>query len=97
VNSEGESCDIFKFRQGYRNSTKVARAVFHGTADLLTFGLWEVVGTPVETGLDGETLSYQVCYDKKNTVTSVMPLSKDGKAVTETPDPAAEEKVSDER
>ncbi len=61
VNHKGESCDIFKFRQGYRNSTKVARAVLHGTADFLTLGLWEIIGTPVEAGLNGENVSYEVC------------------------------------
>ncbi len=76
VNHRGESCEIFRFRQGYRGSTKVARAMFHGVADIMTLGLWEVVGTPVEAGFNGENASYEVCYNKENIVVSVAPLSK---------------------
>ena len=96
VNHEGNTCDIFKFRQGYRNSTKVARAMFHGAADVLTLGLWEVIGTPVEAGLNGENLVYEVCYDKKDIVTSVAPISQVGTASTPTPAPIGEEKTKDE-
>jgi len=97
VNHKGESCDIFKFRQGYRNSTKVARAVLHGTADLLTLGLWEIIGTPVEAGLNGENVSYEVCYNKENVVTSVTPLSQTGKTPVPDPETTTKETPTDER
>ena len=34
--------------QGYRKGVKVARAIGHGAADVMTLGLWEVVGRPTE-------------------------------------------------
>ena len=37
--------EIFIFRQGYSAGARAGRAVFHGAADVLTLGLWEVVGT----------------------------------------------------
>ena len=70
--------------------------MFHGAADVLTLGLWEVIGTPVEAGLNGENLVYEVCYDKKDIVTSVAPISQAGTASTPTPAPIGEENTKDE-
>ena len=39
------------------------RAVAHGVMDVLTLGIWEVVGTPVEV-LKGDKLHLIVVYDK---------------------------------
>lgn len=81
TNAKGEKCDIFKFRQGYKKGTKVGRAILHGTADFLTLGLWEIVGTPVEAGLSGDDVSYEVCYDANDIVTTSIPLTEyDGKS-----------------
>lgn len=93
TNSKGEKCEIFKFRQGYKKGTKVGRAVLHGTADVLTLGLWELVGSPVEAGLSGDDVSYEVCYNNEDIVTTTIPLSKyDGKgpkkATTKEEEPA---------
>jgi hypothetical protein len=49
----GVRSEVFRFKQGYSQQTKISRAVLHGTADILTFGLWEVVGTPVEYYFSG--------------------------------------------
>jgi hypothetical protein len=40
----GLVCDTFVFRQGYEKGTKWARGVFHGTADILSIRLWEMIG-----------------------------------------------------
>lgn len=40
----GEKVDMFAFKQGYSKAAKVGRAFFHASADVLTAGLWEVVG-----------------------------------------------------
>ncbi len=42
----GRKYEIFKFVQGYSTGAKAGRALVHGAADVATFGLWEVVGTP---------------------------------------------------
>lgn len=39
------------------------RAVAHGVMDVLTLGLWEVVGTPIETVGDKKYGKIQVLYD----------------------------------
>lgn len=94
VNGREEKCDIFKFRQGYRTGTKVGRAVLHGAADFLTLGLWELVGTPLEAGLSGDDVSYEVCYDVNDRATTVIPLSKfDGKRQKPTVNSGLEEET----
>ena len=40
----GCNIEIYRFTQGYSQGAKAGRAVFHGAADVLTLGLWEVVG-----------------------------------------------------
>jgi hypothetical protein len=75
--NEGRKCDIFTFVQGYSKGSKVARAAWHGVADVFTLGLWEVVGTPTELIFSGNKTAYQVTYDDKDCVDSVVLLSKD--------------------
>jgi hypothetical protein len=64
----GEKVDMFAFKQGYSKGAKVGRAVFHGAADVVTLGLWEVVGTPVETIADGTDTKVEVSYDGEERV-----------------------------
>lgn len=68
--------DIFAFTQGYGAGAKAGRAVFHGAADVLTLGLWEVVGTPTEGVFDGKDMAYQVTYDSNDRVETVVPLKR---------------------
>lgn len=60
--------DVYKFTQGYKKGTKAARAVWHTTADVLSLGLWEIVGTPVEAYNDGTRMIVKVTYDDKDHV-----------------------------
>jgi len=68
--------DIFRFRQGYHTASKVGRAVFHGIADVFTLGLWEVIGTPIESIADGNDMAYEVIYGKDDRVKQVIPLTE---------------------
>lgn len=68
---EGKTCDIFSFVQGYSKGAKVGRAVFHGAADVLTLGLWEVAGTPIEVVADGTEVKIEVFYDATECVEKV--------------------------
>ncbi|MGE0108224.1 MAG: hypothetical protein AB7S81_00450 [Bdellovibrionales bacterium] len=43
----------------------------HVVADVLTFGLWEVVGTPLELAAQDKYTNYVLIYDKENKVESV--------------------------
>ena len=71
---DGNKVDIFAFTQGYSEGAKAVRAVFHGVADVLTLGLWEVVGTPVEAVADGTAVKVEVCYDEDDKVDFIKVL-----------------------
>lgn len=72
---DGTKCDTFSFTQGYSGGAKAGRAFAHGIADLLTLGLWEVIGTPTEAIFSGSTVGYQACYDKEDRVQTVILLT----------------------
>lgn len=73
----GTKCDTFSFTQGYSGGAKAGRAFMHGVADVLTLGLWEVIGTPTEAVFSGSTVGYQACYDKEDRVQTVILLTPD--------------------
>ena len=73
----GAKCDVFSFTQGYSGGAKAGRAFAHGVADVLTLGLWEVIGTPAEAIFSGSTVGYEVCYDKEDRVQTVILLTPD--------------------
>jgi len=73
---EGKKYEIYKFVQGYSAGAKAGRAVFHGAADVLTLGLWEVVGTPVEGTFSGDEMAYEVRYDDESRMDQVIALKK---------------------
>jgi hypothetical protein len=74
------SVDVFKFKQGYTKTTKAARALVHGAADVATLGLWEVVGIPAESIADGTDVQVEVHYAPDRTVDHVVVI-KGEKAV----------------
>ncbi|MET0154600.1 MAG: hypothetical protein ABW189_00625 [Rickettsiales bacterium] len=67
----GRRVDYYSFVQGYSKGNKVARAVGHGTMDVLTFGLWEVVGTPSEAVFDGKKTNVEIKYDANDKIEKV--------------------------
>lgn len=74
VRDDGQKHEIFSFQQGYSTGVKTGRALFHGAADVLTIGLWEVVGTPTESVFDGDKMVYSIRYDDKGLVDKVTIL-----------------------
>lgn len=68
---EGKKIDVFAFTQGYSKGNKVSRAVFHGVADVFSFGLWEVIGTPTEAIANGKEIKVEVMYDQDDKVEKV--------------------------
>ena len=52
------------------NEPSAGRAIGHGVMDVLTLGLWEIVGTPIE-GFQGETHEVTVTYDQNDTAVAV--------------------------
>ena len=77
IHTEGSlvnTTDIFSFKQGYGKANKTGRALLHGTADLFTAGLWEVIGTPAENIADGTDVKLEVGYDTRQKVKKVHPI-----------------------
>ena len=72
----GQRVEIFSFVQGYRKGVKVARTIGHGAADVMTLGLWEVVGTPTEATLNGHRVAYEVTYDASDRIDRVVLLKQ---------------------
>jgi hypothetical protein len=70
----GKKYDIFRFTQGYSGGAKAGRAVAHGVASVLTLGLWEVIGTPVEAANSGDLTAYEVGYGSDDRVDVVISL-----------------------
>ena len=71
---DGKKYEIFKFVQGYTAGVKAGRAIFHGAADVLTLGLWELVATPTEGVFDGDEVAFRVRYDAEDRVDEVVLL-----------------------
>lgn len=71
---DGAKRDIYAFRQGYSREEKAMRAGLHAAGDFLTLGLWEIVGTPVETIASGTDMKVEVQYDADGHVVSVQHL-----------------------
>ncbi|MDD4877274.1 MAG: hypothetical protein PHQ86_09180, partial [Dehalococcoidales bacterium] len=72
--AQNNKVDIFQFKQGFNTSTKTARALVHGVADVFTLGLWEVVATPAEAFFGAKSMAIKVSYDENNKVKDVAYL-----------------------
>ncbi len=66
--TESGRTDVFRLQRGNRQST--GRAVGHAVMDLLTLGIWEVVGTPIE-GFTGEEFTLTIEYDPEDKVKKI--------------------------
>lgn len=83
--------DVYEFKQGYTRAFKTTRVVFHGLADLLTLGLWEVVGQPIERIYSGKTTRVEVAYDVQERVKSARILQPENAIPAGTSAPTARE------
>jgi hypothetical protein len=72
----GKRVEVYSFVQGYSKAARVSRSIAHGTADVLTLGLWEAVGTPTEAAFDGTRVAYEVTYDANDRVEQVVTLKQ---------------------
>ncbi|MDJ0945702.1 MAG: hypothetical protein QNJ30_19715 [Kiloniellales bacterium] len=64
----GERIDTYEYEIG--DEPSAGRAVAHGVADVLTLGLWELVGTPIEA-VQGETYITKITYDSRDKVRQI--------------------------
>ena len=74
--SGGKRVEVFSFVQGYSKGARISRTIAHGTADVLTLGLWEIAGTPTEAIFDGTRVAYEVTYDASDRIERVVVLKK---------------------
>ena len=77
----GREC-VYEYELGNEPST--GRAVLHGGLDVLTLGLWEIVGTPIEATM-GDSYELTVVYGPDETARSLntKKLKKEDKAPSE--------------
>lgn len=73
---DGQKIEMFIFVQGYSKAVKAGRMIFHGAADIMTLGLWEIVGMPTEMIFNGEEMAFHVSYDEHDVVDEVNILKK---------------------
>jgi len=64
----GHVINTYEYEVG--NDPSAGRAAGHAVMDILTLGIWEVVGTPIE-GFQGDKRQVQVEYDKDDKVVKV--------------------------
>jgi len=64
----GRRADVYEYQIG--NEPSAGRAIGHGVMDVLTLGLWEVVGTPIE-GVQGKTYHATITYDRDDKVVEI--------------------------
>jgi hypothetical protein len=70
LQTDGTRADIYEYEIG--NEPSAGRAVGHAIMDVLTLGIWEIVGTPIEA-FQGERYELTVIYspdDKVSTFSS---------------------------
>lgn len=65
IDSEGRDIAIYEYEVG--NEPSAGRAVGHAVMDFLTFGIWEIVGTPIEA-VQGDKYEITITYSDANEV-----------------------------
>lgn len=65
---DGSRIDEFKYQVD--NDPSAGRAMGHAVMDVLTLGVWEVIGTPIEA-FKGKTCYITVYYDNTDKVTKI--------------------------
>ena len=81
TNPNGNRTDIYEYERG--NKPSAGRAVAHGVLDILTLGLWEIIGTPVEA-VQGEKRRLTIVYGPSDKVIAINTAAPIKKAESET-------------
>jgi len=76
---EGKWIDTYLIVTG--DEPSAGRAIGHGALDVITLGLWEVIGTPIEAVAGSEEYqSFIIHYDKDNKIERVERYDKESTA-----------------
>jgi hypothetical protein len=79
---DGNWIDTYFIVQG--NEPSAGRAVGHGALDVVTLGLWEVFGTPIEAAAGKEQKSrYVIYYDENQKIQKVERIHVESNPVDE--------------
>lgn len=70
IRHERGSTSVYQFEVGDESSP--GRAVAHGVMDVLTWGIWEAIGTPIELFAIGESRVLIVDFDQDDRVVSAI-------------------------
>ena len=76
ITRKGKEYEIYAFETGSHTGVKAAKVGAYAVANVFTLGLWEVVGTPLETLIRSTDMAYEVSFDKNDLVDHVAVLKK---------------------
>lgn len=76
ITRKGKEYEIYAFETGSHTGVKAAKVGVYTAANILTLGLFEVVGTPLETLIRSKDMAYEVSFDKNDLVDHVAVLKK---------------------
>ena len=65
---EGDLVNTYKFLQ---KRGSAGRAVMHGVLDVMTLGLWEVAGTPMEGSKEKQYTTIKVLLDEEKNIKKI--------------------------
>jgi hypothetical protein len=68
---DGHRADVYEYEIG--NEPSAGRAAGHAVLDVLTLGIWEIAGTPIE-GFQGEEYTATIYYDENDKVVDLRTL-----------------------
>lgn len=66
--AEGRRADLYEYEIG--NEPSAGRAIAHGVMDVLTLGIWEIIGTPIEA-FQGTKHRSTITYDNEDRVLAI--------------------------
>lgn len=72
---DGGTREIYTFVQGESRRKRVSQGFLNGAADVLTLGLWEVVGPPANQNFDGKKITVRVIFGPNGKIRELTTLS----------------------
>lgn len=69
---DGKRVDFYTYETG--NAPSAGRATGHAVMDLLTFGAWEIIGTPMEA-IQGEEHNLSITYDRNDKAIAINSIA----------------------
>ena len=67
--------EFYIFDKGVSSAGRALRTAAHVYADMLTFGVWEAVGTPLEAETGRRDVKLQLVFTKQKQLSEIIPLN----------------------